>query len=342
MKRVFGIFVLIMALLSVAACGALLPQEVHVATERAFVMDTLAEVQIFYLDTPSMQAREAHRELAAQAMDIIRQMDEILDKHREGSDIWRVNNAGGSPVEVSSYTVEVLERSVYLRVLTGGAFDITIGAVTDLWSFTGEDATPPDGVLVAAALETVGTEIYISGNVVQLSHPDAKIDLGAVGKGFAADVAAEFLRGHGVAAIINMGGDIVTVGERPGGTPWRLGLQAPFADISQIIGAVEVGQAGVASSGSYHRFFHHNGALYHHILNPATGFPVNNGIASVSAIAPNGILAEGLSTAVFVLGVTDGLALIEALDDVYVVIILDDGTTLYSPGLYDRIFLHAH
>ncbi|MCL2396508.1 MAG: FAD:protein FMN transferase [Defluviitaleaceae bacterium] len=334
MRRFFGLCMLLVCLVVLGGCDIMLPQRQYVATQRAIAMDTLAQVHIFYMDTPSQPRREHYMNLAQQAMDIVHELDELLNMHREGSDIWRINQAGGGYVEVSDHTVAVLEQSLHMRRLSAGAFDITIGAVTALWDFAA-GAVPPDGELIAAALETVGTEVHINGNMVRLGHPHAKIDLGAVGKGFAADAAAEFLRGYGVAALVDLGGDIATIGAKPDGTPWSVGIQDPFAGPGELIDTIEIGETGVASSGAYRRYFYYDDIRFHHILDPATGFPVDNDIIAVNIIAPDATWSEGISTAVYVMGAQRGMALIESLTDVRGIIILRDGTVL---TIYEHSF----
>ena len=329
MKRIFGLCAAFLLLILLTACDEILPTEQHVATSRALAMDTLAEVHIFYLDTPTMQRRDGYLELADRAIEIVHMLDSLFSMYAEGSDIYRLNRAGGEFVQVSSYTIDVVSEALILRQITNNAFDITIGAVTALWEFT-EGAVPPGEAELAAALETVGTDIIIEGNRIRLVHPEAQIDLGSIGKGFAADIVADFLRKEGVSAIVNLGGDVVTVGEKPDGTPWAVGIQAPFAQHNDIIGVVDIWESSIVSSGIYQRFFYHEDIFYHHTLDPATGFPTVTDVVSVSVIAPYAAWGEGISTAVFVLGADAGMALVDALDDVHGIFVLRDGTVMFS------------
>jgi len=328
-KRLLSFCAAFLLLIIFSSCNAILPREQHVATVRALAMDTLVEIHIFYLDTPSLQMRDGYLELADRAIDIVRMLDSLLSMYAEDSDVYRLNRAGGEFVTVSSYTIDVVSESLALRQITGGGFDITIGAVTALWEFT-EGAAPPDEAELAAALETVGTDIIIEGNSIRLAHPEAQIDLGSIGKGFSADIVADFLREAGVAAIVNLGGDVVTVGEKPDGTPWAVGIQAPFEEHNEIIGVVDIWEGSIVSSGVYQRFFYHEDIFYHHTLDPSTGFPTATDVISVSIIAPTAAWGEGVSTAVFIIGADAGMALVEELDDVHGIFILRDGTVMHS------------
>lgn len=354
MKKILYL-ILIIILLSASSCS-IVPQEVHIASQTAFVMDTIAQVQIFYVDSPGRTRHSSYMQLANQAMDIIRYLDGLLNRHTVDSDVWRINNANGGYVIVSDYTAKVLTHAIELKFITQGNFDITIGAVTELWDFS-HSVAPPNQEEIVQALTTVGSTVHINGNTVRLDNPYSQIDLGGIGKGFAADMAANFLKSHGVSAIINIGGDVALVGQRPEsgsrpepepeleleskpefesepeGQPWRIGIQAPFKQYQTTIGHVDVFEVGIVTSGIYQRHFSYQENLYHHIIDPATGRPAITDIVSVSIIAPSATMAEGIATAASIMGYAAAMDMVNGLDNVYAIIVLDNGDIIYTPGV---------
>jgi thiamine biosynthesis lipoprotein len=338
MRRILSGFAVFICAVFLTACA----QQDNSVSVGDFAMDTWMNVSVFYRGSGSRQ-EEHHRAIAQEALEAIKEIDAIFSRYIEGSDIWRINNAGGEWVTVSDPVIKVLEYAEYFRQITNGGFDVTIGAVSVLWDFTTLDehgrvigTIPLQGPL-SAALTTVGHGVQIDGNRVRLNHPQAQLDMGAIAKGYAADVAADVLRAAGVAGIINAGGDVVLVGEKPDGTPWGVGIPMPFT-ISLVdeifLGVVYVGDASVVASGTDQRRFERGSRVYHHILDVNTGFSVDTPILMVSIISDSGIMGEGLTTAMFVMGPQAGLALIESIEGVEVVMLMEaDGSWLYSSGV---------
>ncbi|MCL2415863.1 MAG: FAD:protein FMN transferase [Defluviitaleaceae bacterium] len=340
MKNLFFIF--IFAVIFLSACQAenmqndTNPQiEQHIVTQADFMMDTFVTIRIFCdanantIENPE----EYYGAVARQALDEIRRIEGLLSMTLENSDVWNINHSQGEAVLVSEHTIELLERAIHFREISGGAFDVTIGAVSELWTFGFETGEFPEPSAHAAALEAVGADIIIEGDSVRLSHPNAMIDLGGIGKGYAADIAASFLESLGVAAIVDIGGDTVMVGTKPDGTQWRVGIQDPRGGLWDVFASVDVDDVGFVTSGIYQRFFFHEGRRYHHVLNPQTGFPVDNDIVSVSIIAPDATTAEGIATAVHVLGAEAGIRLAEGIYGVEAVLILDDDGVVFTSGI---------
>ncbi|MCL2620043.1 MAG: FAD:protein FMN transferase [Defluviitaleaceae bacterium] len=331
MKRIILTTTALIGLLFLTACGG--EDEVQQVVEMDFAMDTLIEIRIFYMDDSRNRNEAPNRQLALEAIEYVRYLEGVFSRFVEGTDVWRLNHAGGEFVEVSPYLVDVLHYSLYFRELTGGRMDVTIGAVSDLWIFEanpelGIDVRVPTEEELAIALPSVGADIIIEGNRVRLGHPDTQLDLGGIAKGFIADRVAEFLRDAGVEhAIVNLGGDNVAIGGRPDGMPFGMGIPAPgtIGMVDGHIGVALVENASMAGSGIDQRSFELDGVLYHHILDVDTGMPVDTNKMSVFVIAESGILSEGLTTIVYTMGVEAGLTLVESIPNAHAILIVDTG-----------------
>ena len=261
--------------------------------------------------------------------------DQLFSAQKEGSDIWNVNHAKGKPVTVDSDTADLLQKALYYARLSGGRFDPTLGGVSSLWNFNGQTPGPvPAASDISSALTHVGYQnIELSGNTVTLKDPDTQIDLGAIAKGYIADQMKSYLQKQGVkSAIINLGGNVLLVGSKPDHESFTVGIQKPFADNSTYITTVSASDLSIVSSGTYERYFEQDGKKYHHILDPSTGYPVENHLLGVTILSKRSVDGDGLSTTCFVLGLDEGMKLIESLPDTEAVFITDDDQLHYSSG----------
>lgn len=258
------------------------------------------------------------------------------------SDVSRINDAAGTPVVVHDETVELLETGIAYGKLSNGRFDITIGKLSDLWDistkalFDETDASMiPSDADIAAALATVDyRNIKINGNEVTLLDADARIDLGGIAKGYIADRMKEFLNERNITnGFINLGGNVLALGGKPDGGAYTIGIQKPFAEDNSAIASVEVTDQTVVSSGIYERNFTVDGTLYHHLLDVTTGYPYNNGLAGVTIITKKSVDGDALSTTCFSLGLEDGMALIEELEDTEAIFITTDNEIYTSSGM---------
>lgn len=263
--------------------------------------------------------------------EIIADYEAMFSKTAEGSDVWKLNHAEGEPVEVHPETAELLKLAVEIGENSGGAFDVTIAPVSALWDFTAENPLLPDpDTLLAEASRVDYRNIVIDGDRVTLKN-GAEIDLGGIAKGYIADRVAAYLKEHGVtSACINMGGNVVTLGTKPGGSPWTVGIRDPNGTQEQSAEVLQISGGAVVTSGNYERCFELDGVRYHHILDPKTGMPVSNGLASVTIIGERSDLCDALSTACFVLGEERSGALLERYG-VRAVFLRSDGTETTYP-----------
>lgn len=262
------------------------------------------------------------------------------------SDVSKINDAAGTPVTVHDETIELLETGISYGKLSNGRFDITIGKLSDLWDistkalFEETDASMiPSDTDIAAALATVDyRNIRIDGNEVTLLDANAHIDLGGIAKGYIADRMKDFLNERGITnGFINLGGNVLALGGKPDGGTYTIGIQKPFAEDNSAIASVEVTDQTVVSSGIYERNFTVDGILYHHILDVTTGYPYDNGLAGVTIITKNSVDGDALSTVCFSLGLKNGMALIEELEDTEAIFITTDNEIYTSSGMGSTI-----
>ncbi len=265
--------------------------------------------------------------------------EDMLSRTRKGSDIWRLNHAQGAPVEVDPETARLLQKALYYCRETDGALDITIAPVSALWDFHAD----PDGAAPAIPQEEAiqsllphvdYRNVRIDGNTVTLTDPQAAVDLGCAAKGYIADRLRDYLRAQGVtSAVINLGGNVVAIGKRPDGSAFRLGIRRPFDQNGAPIAALDVSDASLVSSGVYERYFEKDGRRYHHLLDPATGMPEDNGLLSVTILSESSADGDILSTACFLLGLKQGMDYIESLPGIEAVFITEDYALHASSGL---------
>lgn len=292
------------------------------------LMDTSVDIRV--------DARNSEQ-LVNQAFAEIERVEETLSRYINTSEVSTINSHAGEWVEVSQITIELIKEALRIAELSDGAFDVTVGAVMDLWGFgTGQYKVPSEEE-IAQALETVGYErVEIDESKRQVRIPEGTVlDLGGIAKGFAVDEAAKFLRKNNVKrAIINAGGDIAAIGRRPDDTPWRVGVQNPD-NPSDIRWILPLENSCVVTSGDYQRYFVYDDQKWHHIIDPRTGYPASE-LQSVTIITERATLADALSTAIFVLGMDAGSQLVEEMEDVEAIIVSRDAVWI-SPNLNKQV-----
>lgn len=293
-KRIFAAFA---ALTLLAGCGT---------TEYSadfFAMNTVMRI--------TGRGRAA-QETVAVAEQAVNGLDRLLSRTREESEIWALNHADGEWVEVSDDTLAVLTTALAVAEETGGAYDPTVAPLTDLWQIGTEDAHIPAAEDIAAALETVDyRNVELDGNRVRLQN-GAQLDLGGVAKGWAGGNVLDPSSLTG--ALLELGGNVSCFGRKAdGSTAYTIGVANPD-DNSTYIATVAVTDGCAVTTGDYERYFIEDGVRYHHVFDPATGYPADSGLRSVTVVMDyaDGGLADGYSTALFVMGLKDGLAFCEA------------------------------
>ncbi len=239
---------------------------------------------------------------------------------------------------ISEDLASLLSQGLSITRESDGAFDIAIAPLTSLWDFTAEDPKVPDDAAIQKALPLCSSDgVTIDGQDITLPSDDIQFDVGAIAKGYIADRMKDLLVKKGVkSAIINLGGNVLCIGSKPDGTPFKVGIQKPFADRNETEAVMDITGKSVVSSGIYERCFKQNGKLYHHILNPKTGYPYDNSLISVTIISDQSVDGDALSTTCFALGLEDGLKFAEK-KGVQAVLITEDYELHYTDGFQDEI-----
>lgn len=286
-----------------------------------------------YFDTIiSIKVWGADEKLLDQCKEMCADYEQMLSRTIQTSDISRINSAKGAPVEVNEETAELIKKGLYYSELSGGKFDITIAPLSELWDIKNNPGTIPDENAIEQAKSHIDYKtVQLEGNTVTLKDPEAAIDLGGIAKGFIADKLKAFLKSQGVKhGQIDLGGNLLAIGTKPDGNDFHIGIQKPFAEKNETITTVDIHDQSVVSSGTYERYFEKDGKIYHHLLNPDTGYPYENNLLQVTIISDASVDGDGLSTACFALGLDEGTALIESLDGVRAVFVTDDYKLHYA------------
>ena len=299
------------------------------AREEFFAMDTKMTVKVYGEGAPEA-AREAKERLLA--------LDALWSATREGSDIARLNGGAGEAIALSPKTMRLLRMSEEVREETKGALDVTLAPLLQLWGFTGGVHRVPTAEEIEAARALTGAGKLKLDEAAGTARVEkgSSVELGAVAKGYAGELVAAELKSRGVrSALLDLGGNIETIGAREDGTPWRVGLRNPFG--GALLGTVEVADAAVVTSAIDQRFFTDEaGNRYWHILDPATGKPAASGLASATVVASSGGRADALSTALFVMGADRAATFWRERQDFEMVLVGMDGHVRITEGLLDR------
>ncbi|GHU20397.1 FAD:protein FMN transferase [Spirochaetia bacterium] len=339
MKNIIKIFTpaLFFSLANLSSCS----QSIPVRTE--FVLGTICNVNLFEGGT-----QKRYAEIFAR----LREIEDVMSANRAGTDLDRINqNAGLAPVKVDPELIAVLERALAFAEASEGAFDPTVGPLVKLWGIGSDNARVPAQDEIDSALALINWRDLVidrEQGTVFLLRPGMTLDLGAIAKGYAADEAVRLAEKNKVKrALIDLGGNIFAHGARGGNglrtsgksaangsAPWRIGIQDPRDNRGAYIGVLQAVNKSIVTSGIYERFFvDPDGNRYHHLLSTRDGYPVNNGLLSVTIIADHSIDADGLSTSAFALGYEKGRALVESVPGADAIFIFEDLGVRLTPGV---------
>ena len=296
-------------------------------------MGTLVKITAVARDESGAQAA------ATAGFTEIHRLEELLSTWIPTSELSRVNTSAGlAPVPVSPDTMTVVQGAIQVAELTHGGFNIAIGPAVDVWNVIEGRRVPTEAELEALLrmVDLHAIHVDTQTQTIFLEKAGMRIDVGGIGKGYAADQAVAVMKKAGaLAGIVALSGDIKTFGQFPGGRKFPVGIQHPRNE-GQVLAFIDLEDEAISTAGDYERFFERGGVRYHHILNPHTLQPAR-GCQSVTVIAREGIWADGLDTGIFVMGAERGMQLVEILPDVEAIIVDHEGSVHVSSGLRDRI-----
>lgn len=320
----------IRSLVAATVCAAML--SACSASNMADITDE-AEKTVYAMDT--VMTLKAYGENAEKALEDaereIVKLDSALGRGNTDSEIYKVN--AEKSAEVSEETAGLVRDALDICSSTDGAFDISIAPVMDLWGFYTKDFYVPSADELAQELTRVNYKnISADKNVISVSG-NSQIDLGGIAKGYLSDRIMDILRSDGVeSGIISLGGNVKTLGKKPDGSDWRVAIQDPD-DEEEYMGILSVSDMAVITSGNYQRFFERDGVMYHHIIDPSDGYPADTGLASVTIVSDDGTLADGLSTALYVMGLEKGMEYWKNHDGFDVMFVTEDKEILITKGI---------
>ena len=316
-KRLLPVLLALVLVLGALAAILLLRKDsaAYPLTEKTSIaMDTIVGVKLY--GAPSGSEAEA-------AMNVVTGLEGVISRYKEGSDVFRLNQNGKCK---STLLPVVLTQCKAIEEMSGGKFDLSVGAVSALWDFEAETPQLPDEAALQTAKATVDySKITVTGDTVSVA-PGQQLDLGSIGKGLACDLVRQYLASASVkGAVVSVGGSILAYGQKSDkGEPWSIAIRHPRKE-NAFLGYIRLDEGFVSTSGDYEQYFEQNGVRYCHLLDATTGYPANSGLCSVTVVCQNGMLSDALSTACYLLGEDASKPLLEA-NDAAAVFVKTDGT----------------
>ena len=297
-------------------------------------MGTLVQIKVY--DTEANQ-------VIKKAFDLIDDLEQKMSLNIADSEINQINQAAGKkPIKVSAATYEVIKKALDYAKLSQGAFDPTIGPLVELWGIGTDQAQVPGKEELNKRLKLVDykqVKLYPQEKKVYLTTDKMSLDVGGIAKGYAADKVVDLLRKEGVdGAYISLGGNVSVLGTKPGDELWKIGIRDPKAsDQGEVMASVELTDKTIVTSGNYERYFIEDGTRYHHILNPKTGYPARNKIISSTIVTDSSFEADALSTILYILGIQEGLNLINQLEGIEALVITKNNKVYLTSQLEDKV-----
>lgn len=316
-KKILSVCVLLVLGIAVGLFAA---GENKAATESIFAMDTYMEITAY----------GRHSEAAVQAaVEEIGRLDKLLSTGSDTSEVTILNREKKG--KLSADDAYLLKRSIELWEVTDGAFDITVYPLMEAWGFAGKEYRVPSEAEIENLLESVdASKIILEEATETVVLPEqTQIDFGGIAKGYTSSRVAQIMKEYGIkSAMFNLGGNVQTVGTKTDGSMWRIAIKSPY-DTVPYLGVISIAEKAVITSGGYERYFEENGISYHHILDPATGKPAQSGLVSVTIVCEDGTLADGLSTALYVMGKDRAIAFWREHSEEFDVVLCDEDARLY-------------
>lgn len=321
-------FLLLPSALTLLLLSGCTSQTVSESRKNFFAMDTIMDFTIY-----------GQEDLLDQTESMIRSLEAEMSVTNPASEIAAINENGYG--KVTGDTSDLISAALSLCQRTDGALDISVYPIVRAWGFTTDHYQVPDDASIQALLPLVDyTQIDYQHDSGDIHLPDGmEIDLGSVAKGYAGQKAADFLKENGVTSgLLSLGGNIQAIGSKPDGSPWKIGIQDPFQNENPMM-VLSVMDKSVVTSGGYERYFQQDGKTYWHIMDPSTGYPAENGLVSVTIVGTDGMLCDGLSTSLFVMGLEKAADFWGSSDDFDAVFVTEDQTVYITEGLADSFAL---
>ncbi len=319
-------------------------------TKQSYLLNTLISIKA---------SGDNAEEAIDAAMGRITEIESTMSAHIKDTDVWNINHSrAGEEVYLSRDTWQVIKKGIFYSQLTNGYFDITVKPLMDLWGIGTENPRVPTQTELGQVLKNIDFNMITINEelgTITFKQENMGIDLGGIAKGYAADEVIRILKEYGVkSAYADLGGNIVILGKKKMGwkqyiisnvkgkktsfyQDWRIGIQDPLEQRGSYMAVVELSDKAIVTSGPYERHFEKNSKIYHHILDPFTGYPVDNGVISATIIADESIDADALSTSIFILGEHKGIDLIESLPGIEAIIINEDKIVSITEGLEGKV-----
>lgn len=300
-----------------------------------FIMNTFVEMKLY-----GENAQEATQEISKRMTDY----ENKMSMHIDTSEISKINqNAGKDYVKVSKETFELMKTAKEYSALVQGAFDITIAPITAMWGITSENPRVPAQEEIENVLPLINYEDILideEEQAIMLKNEGQSLDLGGVAKGASANIVTDVAAEYGIqSGYVSIGGNMVVIGDKPDGTPYKFGIRDPRGEASEYIGSVSLKDKTMATTGGYERYFEQDGVRYIHVLDPSTGYPAESDLISVSVISEDGSLADFLSTALFIMGKENVLKNMDN-EDFEVVAVDEDNNVYISKGISEMFTPH--
>ena len=304
-----------------------LGNEAKEATSEFFAMNTYITMTVY---------GDLSEEAVLNAKSRIESLEELWSVTDENSEIYAINHSNGTPVAVSEETAELISFALDMADKTGGALEPTIYPVLAAWGFTTDEHRVSSAEEISSLMETVDYHKVILSEGHVAMEPEMMIDMGAIAKGYAGDLACELLKSYEISsALINLGGNVQAIGARPDGSDWRIELRNPLGEGG--LGILSVSDCAVVTSGNYENYFtDDDGNVYGHIIDPSTGYPVDNGLASVTIVADKGKKGDALSTSLFVMGYDEAVSFWKANQGFDMILVDEDGKIAITQGIAGR------
>lgn len=337
MKIIRHLLGVVGVLVFLSACGNEGKVNTQAYNDTEFLMGTYVSLSIY---------DDGKEDIIEKGFALVRDLADKITGETTESEISKINKAAGQePVVVSEEVYELISIAADYSDSLDGQFNYTIGPITNLWRIGFDDARKPSQAEIDEALQKIDFNKVILNDEersVYLEEPGMEMDLGAIAKGYITDeVKALFESENVTTAIIDLGGNVFVMGASPvrDGDVWNVGIQDPFAERGESIGSTQQSNRSIVTSGIYERFLEVDGEVYHHLMNPETGYPFDNEIAGVSIISEKSVDGDATSTLVFALGVEEGLDYVNGRNDIEAVFVTKDKEVYLSGGLKDNFEL---